>query len=282
MKPTKDELAEMYLMQRMSTREIGVRLGVAHITVGRWLKANGIPVRSADKGLANRGIEPPSRDDLYRMIHVEHLGYRGVAKRFGVDHTAIPHWLKRHGIARPTWTQSKYKGAFPELDAAEIGRLYDAGMSSAAIAERMNVSSDTIRRACRKRGIAVRPDGFRNGARYACESGLLVRSAYEKRVADWLSQRSIPYEYEPALPFRDRPFAARLRGDFLANGWYIEVWGVVGSASYQAKKERKLDLYRSHGLPLIQLSPYHFARKYAGTLAKRLGLTLMPPAQSRP
>jgi hypothetical protein len=72
-------------------------------------------------------------------------------------------------------------------------------------------------------------------------------------VADWLHEQDVDYVYEPPLPFPD-PGSA----DFLANGWYIEIWGVTHSESYQARKEAKRAGYTQISAPLIEIPVHSF------------------------
>src|SRR5260221_5069346 len=97
MSPDFDTLHQLYVVERLNVRDIAKRLGFASKTsVQNRLKAFGITARDAHNGLLNRGIEPPSREVLQHLIHVEHKGYREIAKIYDVDFTAIPYWLKKH------------------------------------------------------------------------------------------------------------------------------------------------------------------------------------------
>ena len=139
MKPTNIELRDLYESQRLSTREIGRRLGVCKTTILKWLRGYRIPLRSCGVGLANRGIEPPSRDELERMVHEEHLGYREIAAKYGVDYTAIPNWLKRYGIKLPRVWETRNKKAWP-LDEGQVRDLHAEGLPAWAIGERLGLS----------------------------------------------------------------------------------------------------------------------------------------------
>jgi hypothetical protein len=104
------------------------------------------------------------------------------------------------------------------------------------------VTDKVISRLFGEYGIQPNPNGWDGGKRHACQDGHLVRSTYEQRVDDWLYRHGIEHVYEPTLPY-DR----RCRSDFLANGWYIEIWGVKGNAAYY------------HDIPLIELRYNHFS-----------------------
>lgn len=253
MRPDRATLAALYCDQRLTTRRIGEMYGVRHITVRRWLTACGIELRPSGRGLANRGVEAPTRDELARLVHDEHQSYDQIAARYGVDRSAVQHWLTRHDIPRPAIWDTRRKGIRPDLpDAETLAAMYASGMSLEEIGKRYGVSERPIRELCRRHGIEVRRAGFNNSGTvaYRTARGEVVRSVYEMRVADWLHCRGIPYEYEPRLPF-DR----RYRADFLANGWYIEVWGVKGNDAYEERRQLKVRAYWAYAMPLIELGP---------------------------
>lgn len=242
--PPSTELKELYVGQRLTAREIAARYGVAHVTVLRWLRASDIPRRAPRNGLANRGVQPPTAGELQRLIYDARLSYRQVGELYGVDQSAIPYWLDKFEIPRPTRTR---------IDPAHVGALYSSGVSAESIAAELGCCKTTVLNFLRRLDIDRRTEGWR--ARLEARDGTMVRSTYELRVADWLHAHKIAYEYEPAVPFGH----GNTRSDFLANGWYIEVWGVHSRESYKRQKNRKQRLYAELGLPLIELSPHHFA-----------------------
>lgn len=267
-RPTAEELRELYLVQRKTTREIGTRYGVRHTSVRRWLKHHGIETRPAGRGLANRGTAAPAAEELHRLVHVEHLSYRDIGDRYGVDHTAVPVWLDQYGIAKPGVWDTRRRGAVVALPSAvDLRRRYEAGESLRTLIRGTGVSESTLADVMRSAGIEIRDNGWNGGRRFACTDGHPARSVYEQRVDDWLAAHGYAHEIEPRLPF-DR----RCRADFLVGSLYIEVWGVTNLPSYTARRQRKTRLYAQHGLPLIGLPVHAFGR---GTWARRLadGLT---------
>lgn len=256
-RPDPTELRKLYIDDRMTTRQLGEHYGVSHMSIKRWLREFGIPRRSADRGLRNRGIEAPTAAELNDLVHVQHLSYADIGERYGVDQSAVPHWLKRHGIPRPTVWQTRRRGATAtKPTAAEIRERYGCGESLSYIGADHGISARTVRDLCREYGIEVRPDGWQGGRRIQCLDGHQVRSTYEQRVDDWLTGNGIVHELEPRLPF-DRRYMA----DFRVGEIYIEIWGVVGSNSYDERKRRKIDLYREHGLELVELHPWSFSSR---------------------
>lgn len=189
---------------------------------------------------------------------------------FAVDRTAVPYWLKRYGLPPANWRLSRFRGNPPHLTPAEAAEQYAAGQSAAAIAHAAGFKSKTtVLRMLDSLGVRRRPEGWRPDRQLVAADGTPVRSTYELRVADWLASHMVSYEYEPNLPFGHH----RSRADFLANGWFIEVWGVHSKPAYSKRKEWKRQMYAKHHLPLIELSPHHFSRD-KHILERRLRQTL--------
>lgn len=254
-RPTPDALRRLYVDERMTSREIAASLGVEKITVLRWLKAAGVERRASGRGLANRGITPPTAEELRRMIHEDHIGLRGVAEKYGVDYTAVSHWLDRYEITPPTVWQTRRRGEQPvEPSEDELRERTGAGESLASIARDYAVSSTLVRARCERYGIEVQRDGWQRGKRFTCADGHLARSTYELRVDDWLFDHGIAHETEPAYPW-DR----RYRADFLVGSTYIEVWGVTNNPAYTARRDLKVQRCAETRIDLIQINYGQFA-----------------------
>lgn len=245
MAPSSTELRSLYVDERLTARQIGEQYGVAHITVLRWMKRHGIERRPPRNGLANRGQTGPTKAELTKLIYTDRLTYRQVASQFGVDSTAIPYWLDKFNIPRPSRTR---------IDPERVRTRYLAGESAAGIAEAEGCCKTTILNFLRAMDVQRRSEGWQRHVKAA--DGTVVRSTYESCVANWLYEHGVPYEYEPRVPFGH----GNTRADFLVNGWYIEVWGVHSNRNYKEQKARKRAGYAAHQLPLIELSPHHFSQ----------------------
>lgn len=266
--PATDELRRCYCEDGMSAAAIAVRYGVQKGTVLRRLRRDDIEPRPVGRGLANRGVLAPDRDELQRMVHSEHRSYEEIGAMFGVTRGAVMHWLKAHGIERPKVWKTRKKGIVPaDLDEPTLRRLYESGLSTDRIGRLHGWSGTTVLELCERYGIERRPDGW-DFRRIACTDGHSVRSAIEHQVCEWLTDHEVAHVYEPSLP--EPVFSA----DFLANGWYIEVWGVVENPGYNERRRRKEAIYKTHSLPLISLEACHFRR--ASTIDKRLRVCLDP------
>lgn len=260
-KPTRDELDAMYTIEKLTCRQIATRTGFSPSAIKKWLKEYGIERRSG-VGLAYHGKEIPTREKLYNLIHVERKSYREIGEIYGIDGSAVPHWIKKYDIPRPNFKPSR----------EELSALYGSGLSLTAIGDMFGFSWQTIGTLCREYGIEIHPDGWGEGKRYLCQDGHLVRSIYEQRVDDWLFAHDVAHTYEPRLPWH-RYF----KSDFLANGWYIEVWGVENNEAYKQRSERKRQLYQQHNAPLIELPFYFFSEQKRIYLERRLSQCLANP-----
>lgn len=261
--PPEQELRSLYETQHMTTDEMAQRFNVSGPTVRKWFKFYGISARQAGTGLATRGITAPTPEELNYMIHVERLTYYQVADKYGVDFTAVPYWLDKHGIPRPqTWHERHSDPAV----VAEIKSMYECGHSLDEIGQAYEgVTGGSIKRLLLANGIPIRKDGWNGGKRFDCLDGHKVRSTYEQRIDDWLHEHGIEHTYEPKLPF-----SPRHKADFMANGWYIEAWGVSNNAQYKERKLRKIELYRINHAHLIEIPFHSFAKSFNDLWIRRL------------
>ena len=269
--PPESELRGMYEVQRMTAKQIGEHFGVSDGLVLQWLERLGIQARPNGTGLAARGIEPPTREELARMIHADRLTYAQIAAQYGVDQSAVQHWLNKHGIERPpTW----YDAHNTPENVAAMRAAYESGASLDDIGQHWGgVTRTMVKVLFDAHGVQLRPGGWKGGQRFACKDGHLVRSTYEQRVDDWLNEHGIEHAYEPSLPF-----SPVHKADFLANGWYIEVWGVTHNEAYQERKQRKLELYAANNAPLIEIPFHAFAKAQKGLWMRRLQQCLTRPS----
>lgn len=82
--------------------------------------------------------------------------------------------------------------------------------------------------------------------------GTWVASEGERRIADWLHERSIAYRYEPEL-------AGGLTPDFHVEGTdvLVEYWGMSGEPGYEDRMAEKMEIYEEHGYDVVGLFPNH-------------------------
>lgn len=87
------------------------------------------------------------------------------------------------------------------------------------------------------------------GYRTLAKDGHLCSSLGEKTIDDWLTSISVPHEREPCYP------GSGMRADFLANGRFIEFFGLAGDSGYDEKSVRKRELARLAGISLVEVFP---------------------------
>jgi hypothetical protein len=266
-----DRIVSSYCDGRHSITSISKNLGLTYHRVRSTLLNSGVALRPASCGLSYRGLPVPSPDELRRLIHEKHATLAEVGRMFGVLPGSIAYHLDKHGIPRPDFRNTIYKGKPPEVPPeSQLRELYEAGQILDDIAARFSVSRAVLVKWFKTYGIPVRADGFAS-RRHPCDSGILVRSSYERRVADWLHTRGLTFTYEPRLPFN-----SRCRADFFVNGWYVEIWGMAKMPQYQARRARKEKYYSDMGFALIGIESWDFA---AGRDAweRKLSPCLSPP-----
>ena len=101
--PDRDTLQELYEGQGLSTTAIGVRYGVANVTVATWLRRSEIRVRNS----GGKVVSPPSFEHLYQLYVEKRLSLRSVGDRFGVQPSSVHGWLQKRGIpTRPLGTNA--------------------------------------------------------------------------------------------------------------------------------------------------------------------------------
>lgn len=275
MRPNTEELRRMYCEDRMTTRQIGTRLGVTKTTVRRWLVADEIALRPAGRGMAHRGVAAPSADELRAMVHEQHLSYADIGARYDVAPHTVMTWVRRYEITPPTLWETRRRGRVVEIpESGELARRYADGESLEHIAGTCGVSSVPIAKRLRDAGVTIRANGWKQGRRWVCTDGHVVRSSFEQRVDEWLHAHGLAHEIEPRLPWNRQQ-----RADFLVGETYIEVWGVVNRAEYRERKEQKRRQYRDHELKLVELAPDDFAARSQHRYARKLAHALLGEGQ---
>lgn len=154
----KDLLGQLYINQRLTTSEVGLKLGHDERTIARHLAANGIKIRAAGvpKGhiFGYKQIAGLDRKTLVALYSDQWLTAQQIADKFGCSQTAVLNAIKRYEL--PTH-KSKVRGMTSE----NLSKLYlDRKWSTIRIANHFGYKSDeTIRKALKKHGIPVRTRG---------------------------------------------------------------------------------------------------------------------------
>jgi hypothetical protein len=94
-------------------------------------------------------------------------------------------------------------------------------------------------------------------AEYRTKDGHYVRSKAELTIDDSLYLWGIPHAYEKKLPNTEQDVYSDFHipsGKGRPKAVYIEYWGMENDDAYNQRKEKKIDIYNSLGLTLIQLN----------------------------
>lgn len=282
--PPKEDLENLYVEQRLTTREISNLYGVSRKPVERWLRNYGIPLRLPGIGLIAQGKEKPTPEQLRKLVYEDGLTYQEIGNQFGVTKEAVLYWMKTYKIPATGLDYAQRQGITLPTPEEFLDLYEDQKLSLKEIAELYQTTRDVITTFCKSNNLSLRNSGFDGGKRYECEDGHIVRSIYEQRVDNWLSQHGIDHSYEPPLPFDKR-----YKADFLANGWYIEIWGMRTSITVTERPHQrmqkeyirrhlyKLKQYKENKLPLVEIHEHHFDTRRPELWAKRLACVLNPP-----
>ena len=99
-----------------------------------------------------------------------------------------------------------------------------------------------------------------------------LRSEGERRIANFLEDNSIKYQYEPALLINSEQKPRIWYPDFYLPEFatYIEYFGLVGNQNYDDGVKRKETLYSKEGLAVIPIYPWTFSGNWEGHIMNEL------------
>ena len=270
--PPKVELERWYNDENLSCQEIARIYNVSKTTARGWVHHHGIPMRTTWQKRKGLDWKPPGKELLYDLIWTQRLNYERAAAILGCHTSTITFWLRQYDISTPDrqWSRLDRNGfVFPDRD--ELEHLFlDKGLTVRELAIHYKCCRRFLSHYIQHLGLEIRPSGFQ-GRYYTCADGDIVRSSYERRVDNWLFEYEIPHQYEPFLPW-----GKRYRADFVALGYYIEVWGMPRNSDYQKRKEYKVAMYHKYGLSLIEIPRWRFRPQHDFT--KPLRVLLEPNA----
>lgn len=241
---TQDVLQELYA-EGKTTTDIGEMFNCTNTFVGNLARQFGIKL----KRQRNQAGIKPDPETLRQMYWAEWLSYEAIAERLGVDFTSIPYWLKKFDIPKRDAWQTRRGPNWQEPDIEVITHLYEAEtMGTQSIADLHDGTSKAyIAGLLKTAGVKLRESGYPNVSRYTAKDGHRVKSSLELQVDDWLYEHGIDHTYEPAIG------TSKYKADFLVGDTYIEIWGIMGNAKYQAKQQKKLEAYHHFGLKLLSV-----------------------------
>lgn len=233
--PDKELLSTLYVERNLTLKEIGQRFDVTQGTVKRWVDESRL-VRKRDTltgEIVSDYLESGlTRVQIAAIYNCSPEFVSIVAKKAGIRRTtAGVDWHPEPEELRSLyWDQ--------QLNHAEIGRIY--GVTPSAIGKWFQRFEIPLR------------DNNTYGQCHTTKDGHSVRSRLELLVDDWLYSHSIKHEYEPYI------HNGRFWADFLVNGTYIEVWGMMDKPSYRQRQAHKVSVYKSLGLNLLSVYPHDF------------------------
>jgi len=93
-------------------------------------------------------------------------------------------------------------------------------------------------------------------AKHRTQDGHYVRSKAEMIIDNLLYQYGLVHAYERKLPIEEDVYSDFYipPGSNRPQGVYIEYWGLENDEKYLERKKKKLELYKSNELPLIELN----------------------------
>jgi len=104
----------------------------------------------------------------------------------------------------------------------------------------------------------------------------IFKSEGERKIAYFLENNSIRYQYEPGVLVNSLEGKPRIwYPDFYLPefGTYIEYFGLVGRQDYDKGIKRKGSTYSKMGLSVIAVYPWTFAENWEGYIMKELERT---------
>jgi len=87
------------------------------------------------------------------------------------------------------------------------------------------------------------------GTQCLAKDGHVCLSLAEKTIDDFLFSRGIPHKRETKYP------EGNFRTDFMVKGIFVEYFGLIGNAEYEAKMKLKQGLCKKHNVQLISIYP---------------------------
>ena len=151
-KPTKEELYQMYEVDRMSAMQIAKKIEVSDTSIYNWLKECGIQRSSSKTKL--KGAKKSTEDELYQMYEIEKLDIRQISEKTKFSSASIHRWLNDAGIMLRA-SSEMHKKEFPSYEC--LYRMYvTEHMSTIKIANEYNVGYSTVSYWLHKHMIKIR------------------------------------------------------------------------------------------------------------------------------
>ena len=153
-------LRELYVTQRLTTREVGVELGISHNRVIRELELAGIPRRSRHERRPRDARAEVTKDAAEELYVRRGLTVRQLTQVFGVSDEYLRKRLREFGLAkRPGTFRPKLARNRADLMADAVELYAPAGATMRDVADELGISTALVRELLHEAGVAVRPPG---------------------------------------------------------------------------------------------------------------------------
>ncbi len=106
-KPTKEELEDLYWNKYWSAKKIADFYKVDRNTMINWIKNQGIKYRAVDQARLPKGTEKPSKELLEKLYLQDKLSSPQIAKKYKVSKRIVLKWLSDFDILRRTSSSAK-------------------------------------------------------------------------------------------------------------------------------------------------------------------------------
>ena len=133
-----------------------------------------------------------------------------------------------------------------DVDTDDLVADYRGGASTVVLAKRYGMTDVGVGHRLREAGVDLDDPGYPKTVE--TDRGEMVRSYYEREVANWLNRQGVDYEYEP------NGFPGPYLPDFVVDGDVIEVWG-FSSSEYEARRGMKERWYAQHNIACHGIEP---------------------------
>jgi len=177
---TRDQLQQLYVEQRLSTRQVADELGCGPTRVLAALRRHHIPIRTERPTVPSLDVDEPTLRDLYVA---QHLDDQTIGAELGVPAWRVTMRRRELGIRRPAG-RPPHKTP-PDPPAPDVlARLYiDEGHTLEDIAHRHHTSSPVVRTWLNDAGIPVQPRTAREHRKHLDPT--LIAELYQDR--EWTS-----------------------------------------------------------------------------------------------
>ena len=144
-RPSRDELHKMYTVDKMDTVQVGEVVGVRPSTINKWLRQDGIQVRSIQEVNACSGYHP-TEEELCVMYYDMCMTPNEIGNICGVHGDTVVYWLKKDGFKTRSQSETLLMGKHkPTKD--DMYKMYVVdNMSTHQIGTHVGVSHGTIRK----------------------------------------------------------------------------------------------------------------------------------------